>query len=70
VVSVGGRAGADIPLGQSRFGARLWGEVLYTTPRSSPDATDPLASAVPGRSDLSALFGVGLVIRLDEEEKR
>lgn len=68
IVHIGGRVGVEIPLGESRFALRGWGEVLYSTPSTnftylSEDAPPVKAS----RPDVSAFFGLGLVVKLDEQ---
>ncbi len=62
-LQLGGRIGVDIPFGDSRFGARAWGEVLYGTP-TVQITIDPYMATIP---EVSAFFGVGLVVRFGKD---
>jgi len=65
-LQLGGRLGVEAPFGDLPVGARLWGEVLYTNPQSSFDYVDSGQSWQ--RPDVSAFFGLGLVIFLGGKE--
>lgn len=65
-LQLGGRLGAEVPFGDSPVGARLWGEVLYTNPRS--DFSYVAEGLKWQRPDVSAFFGLGLVIFLGGKE--
>lgn len=68
LVQLGGRAGVEIPLGESRFAIRGWAEVLYSTPTTEFSYTvGGAVSAREERPDVSAFFGLGLVVKLGEQ---
>jgi hypothetical protein len=62
VVQLGGRVGVEVPLGESRFALRGWGEVLYSTPKVTFGYINE--GVYEDRPDVSAFFGLGLVARL------
>jgi len=63
--TVGARIGVEVPFGESRFGARAWGEVLVGAPRVVENY-DP--GGYRWRTpDVSGFFGLGLVVRFGEE---
>ncbi len=64
LLQVGGRIGAEIPIGDTMFAVRGWGEVLYATP--SWDFTYKQTGDVWARPDVSAFFGLGIVLKLGE----
>jgi len=67
MVQLGGRIGLEIPLGDTRFAARAWGEVLYSYPTVFVNyTTDGLRWDQP---DVSAFFGLGLVVKLGKENE-
>jgi len=68
LVQLGGRAGVEVPLGETRFAIRGWGEVLYTTP-SWEFGYDNLEYVVQ-RPDVSAFFGLGFVVKLGNEGEK
>lgn len=68
MLQLGGRLGAEVPFGDSIFGARAWGEVLYSTPPTT--SVYPISGTSWDRPDVSAIFGLGLVIKLNEEGTR
>lgn len=64
----GGRLGAEVPFGETGWGARAWGEVLYAYPQAGQSYTpkpDPEVEWI--RSNVSAFFGLGLVLKLGNE---
>lgn len=70
LVQLGGRIGVEVPLGDSRFAIRGWGEVLYSTPSVGfTYGEGSTVTASVDRPDVSAFFGLGLVVRLGDEQE-
>jgi hypothetical protein len=67
LVQLGGRVGVEVPLGESRFAIRGWGEVLYSTP--SLTTTYAAEGYSAKRPDVSAFFGLGLVVKLGPDKQ-
>jgi len=67
LVQLGARLGAEVPFGDSIFGARAWGEALFSTP--STFVTYDLVLRVD-RPSVSAFFGLGLFVKLGEEGEK
>ena len=65
LVQLGARVGVEVPLGESRFAIRGWGEVLYTTPSWEFGYVDEGVYA--DRPDVSGFFGLGFVVKLGKE---
>jgi hypothetical protein len=65
LVQLGGRIGVEVPLGESRFALRGWGEVLYSTPSVYFGYNDEFFA---DRPDVSAFFGLGLVVKLGDQK--
>lgn len=63
----GGRLGAEVPFGETGLAGRAWGEVVYATPKSGPVYHLPGADVTWSRPDVSAFFGLGLVLKLGNE---
>lgn len=68
LLQLGGRLGAEIPFGESRLGARVWGEVLGTLPPYNfyyfgTDYTWP-------RPQVSVYLGAGLFLKFGDQEGR
>jgi hypothetical protein len=65
LVQLGGRVGIEVPLGQTAFAVRGWGEVLYSTPPTRvgyrPDEDHVYRVERPS---VSAFFGLGFVVKL------
>jgi hypothetical protein len=72
VLQIGGRLGVEVPFGDTMFGARAWGEVLYSAPKAgsfySATATTPRLEWT--RQDVAAFFGLGLVFKFGNEGAR
>lgn len=68
LVQLGARVGVEVPLGESRFALRGWGEVLYTTPSLEYGYVDEGAYA--DRPDVSGFFGLGLVVKFGKEGEK
>lgn len=68
LVQLGGRIGVEVPLGESRFALRGWGEVLYSTP--SVEFGYPEEGVFVDRPDVSAFFGLGFVVKLGKEGEK
>lgn len=66
LVQLGGRVGVEVPLGESPFSIRGWGEVLYSTPRVKFSYDN---ESFAYRPDVSAFFGLGFVVRLGEKRE-
>lgn len=69
ILQLGGRVGLEVPLGDTRFAGRAWGEVLYTTPHTFVSYNEPdtgVRHPTP-RPDVSGFFGLGLVLRFGKE---
>lgn len=68
---LGGRIGAEVPFAENRFAARAWGEVLGTTPQLSIGLVEDGVDIYRWhRPDVSAFFGLGLVVKFGDEETR
>lgn len=68
LIQLGGRIGAEVPLGDTPLAGRAWGEVLYSTPPTIINYIDPSGVRHPAqRPDVSAFFGLGLVVRFGQE---
>ncbi len=66
LVQLGGRVGVEVPLGESRFAIRGWGEVLYGTPRTHFSYSDGTTASRP---DVSGFIGLGFVVKLGDEQE-
>lgn len=68
LLQLGGRAGVEIPFGDSAFAGRAWGEVLYSLPSTGIYYDDQKGGSYPAlRPDVSGFFGLGLVMRFGKE---
>lgn len=67
LIQLGGRIGVEIPFGESVFAGRAWGEVLYATPPTKINYISPEATYTGARPDVSAFFGVGLIVKFGKE---
>ncbi len=72
MLQLGARLGAEVPFAENRFAARAWGEVLYSTPHVSLgyDTVNGVPTYNWDRPDVSAFFGLGLVVKFGNEETR
>jgi hypothetical protein len=71
LLQLGGRLGVEIPFAENRFAVRGFGEVLYSTPGVRLHYyLDGVSIDEWDRPDVSALFGVGLVVKLGNQETR
>jgi hypothetical protein len=70
LVQLGGRVGVEVPLGESRYAIRGWGEVLYSTPsvRFNYGEGTTVTHSVD-RPDVSGFIGLGFVVRLGDEKE-
>lgn len=66
VLQLGARLGAEVPFGDTPIGARIWGEAMYTNPETSFGY--PALGLRWDRPDVSAFFGLGLVVYLGHKE--
>jgi len=64
ILTVGARLGVEVPFGDSMFGARAWGEVLYAAPGVRQHYPKEREWTSP---NVSGFFGLGLVVRFGEE---
>ncbi len=64
LLQLGARLGAEIPIGDTPFAVRGWGEVLFTNP--SWDFTYYGTGKKWVRPDVTAFFGLGVVLKLGE----
>lgn len=68
LLQLGGRAGVEIPFGDTPLAGRAWGEVLYSLPSTGIFYDDPAGGSYPAfRQDVSGFFGLGLVMRFGKE---
>jgi hypothetical protein len=71
LLQLGGRLGAEIPFAANRLAVRGFGEVLYSQPSGDfRYVLDGMPKYTWTRPDVSAFFGVGLVVKLGNEETR
>lgn len=70
LVQLGGRVGVEVPLGDSRFAVRGWGEVLYSTPSTSFSYGEgSTVSHSVDRPDVSGFIGLGFVVKFGDEKE-
>ncbi len=67
LIQLGGRLGLEVPFGESMFAGRAWGEVLYSTPPFGVDYYVGAKTYSADRPDVSAFFGLGVVVRFGKE---
>lgn len=70
LVQLGGRVGVEVPLGESRFAIRGWGEILYSTPgRTFKYGEGTTVTHSAKRPDVSGFIGLGFVVKLGDEQE-
>jgi hypothetical protein len=67
MLQLGGRLGAEVPFADNRLAARIWAELLYTTPGHGVEYDVDIKWVRP---DVSAFFGAGLVVKFGDEATR
>jgi hypothetical protein len=66
LVQLGGRVGVEVPLGETRFAIRGWGEILYSTPAVEYSYSDGSSAYRP---DVSGFIGLGFVVKLGDQQE-
>jgi len=68
LVQIGGRAGVEVPFGDSPFAGRAWGEVLYSTPGAGVFYDGSGKFWI--RPDVSVFVGLGIVYKFGDAGAR